>query len=154
MLVERLVMRMTEFDVLQTFVLMHETIADYLHFRLVRHGFEIGMEDAAFCVESLAVTIAAGGRVKTMGKFVLGLWRAAGLVLEDNYMVVVESGAEKGEIMVYKDMISIVGCVGLRNTYAGGYRSTECSLLSDCLYFKYLANILLTTEVFDINVFD
>lgn len=64
-LVEDLVMGVLQCDVLQTLVLIVEPVSNGLHLWLVRDRLEIGVEDGALCVESLAVAVAVGGRVET-----------------------------------------------------------------------------------------
>ena len=61
-----------ELDVGEAFVLGHEAVADDLHFGLVRDGFQVRVQDAAFGVEGLTVAVAGGGGVEAVGQFVLG----------------------------------------------------------------------------------
>ena len=49
-LVKCLMVRVLELDVVQSFVLWHEAVADYLDLWLMRNSFEIGVEDAPFGV--------------------------------------------------------------------------------------------------------
>ena len=89
LLVEFVVVRVDQFGVLQTFILRNEAITDDLNLRLVRDGLEIGVEDTAFCVEGLAVAVAASSRVETASQLGLGTWGEIGLRLDANDMVVV-----------------------------------------------------------------
>ena len=70
------------------------------------------MQDAAFCIESLAVAVADGGRVKAVGKFCLGFGRARSLVLEDDYVGFVECVTNDREVMVCHANVSFVGVNG------------------------------------------
>lgn len=90
MFVKLPMVRMHEFDVFQAFIFRHESVADDLHFRLVRDGFQIWVQDAAFCVEGFAVAVALGGGVETVGQFVLGFGGEALLVFEEDDLVLVE----------------------------------------------------------------
>ena len=56
--VERLVVWMFQCDVSQALELLHEPVTDYLDLRLVRDCFEIGMQNAALCIQRFAVPIA------------------------------------------------------------------------------------------------
>ena len=70
-LVEFLVMGVHELDVGKAFVFGHEAVADDLHFGLVGNSLQIWVKDAAFGIKGLAVAVADGGGVKTVGQFVL-----------------------------------------------------------------------------------
>lgn len=70
--VEVPVVRVRELDVGEAFVFGHEAVAEDLDFGLVRDGFQVGVQDAAFGVEGLAVAVAGGGGVEAVGQFVLG----------------------------------------------------------------------------------
>ena len=48
------------------------------------------MEDAAFCVEGLAVAVAVGGGVEAVGQFVLCFGGETVLVFEEDDLVLVE----------------------------------------------------------------
>ena len=99
-LVELLVVRVHEFEVLQAFVLRHGAIADDLHLRLVRYRLQVRMQDASLCIERLAVPVSAGGRVEAVGQFVLGLGRAVLLAFQDHHLMAVQSGIDFEEIIV------------------------------------------------------
>lgn len=58
------------------------------------------MQDAAFCIERRAVAVPARGGVEALGQFVLGFWRAFGLVLEDYYLGFVEEVVDEGKVIV------------------------------------------------------
>lgn len=111
-LVELLVVRVDELDIGETFVFGHEAVADDLHFRLVRYGFQIRVQDAAFGIECLAVAVADGGGVEPVGQFCLGFGRAGSLILEDDDVRFIESVADDGEVMVCDATVSIVGANG------------------------------------------
>ena len=66
-LMKLLVVRVNELDLGQTFILRHEAVANDLHFGLVWYGFKIRVQDAAFGVEGLAVTVSDGGGVEAVG---------------------------------------------------------------------------------------
>lgn len=99
-LVKGLVVGVLEGEVFQAFVLVEVTVADDLDFGLVRHGFEIRVQYAALCVQCLAMAIAFGGGVEAVGEFVLRFWGALGLVLEDHYMILVESISDEVEVII------------------------------------------------------
>lgn len=61
-----------ELDVVEALVGVDEAVADDLDLRLVRHGFKVWVQDAAFGVEGLAVPVLRGGGVEALGEFVLG----------------------------------------------------------------------------------
>ncbi len=135
-LVEFLVVRVHQLDVGQAFVLRYEAVANNLHFGLVWYGFKIGVQDAAFSIEGLAVAVAHGRGVEAVGYFVLGLGRARS-VLEDDYVGFIECIPDDGEVVVCDVSVSTVGAdITDRDTYLGGYRSTECSLITHipCYY--------------------
>ena len=75
MFVELGVMGMLEGDVLQTFVLSEEAVADDLHLRLMRDGFQVRVQHAAFGIESFTVAVGVSARVEAFGEFKLGFWR-------------------------------------------------------------------------------
>jgi len=99
-LVKGLVVGMLEPEVLQSFVVGYEAIADNLDFWLVRNGFQIRVENAALCVDGLAVTVAFGGWVKAEGEFILSFWGAAGLVLQDHNLFLVEGVSYEIEVII------------------------------------------------------
>lgn len=82
--VEGAVVGVFELDVLKTLVGVDEAVADDLDLRLVRHSFQIWVEDAAFGVEGLAVPVLRGGGVEALGEFVLGFWGEMVLVFHDH----------------------------------------------------------------------
>ena len=100
MLVKLSVVGMHELEVLQAFIFGDEAVADDLNFLLVRHGLQIRVQDAFLSIYGFAVPVAVGCRVKLMGQFVLGFWRAAGLVLDDDYMGLVECFTNEGEVII------------------------------------------------------
>jgi hypothetical protein len=67
---------------------------------LVRDGLQVGVEDAAFGVDRLAVAIVVGFRVEAPGEFVLGLWGDFALVFEHHDVVVIQCVADGGELFV------------------------------------------------------
>lgn len=73
--VELAVMGMLEADVLQTFVLGEEAVADDLHLRLMRDGFQVRVQHAAFGVQSFTVAVAVSVRIEAFVEFKLGFGR-------------------------------------------------------------------------------
>ena len=108
MLVEFFVVRVHEFDVLQSFVFGYEAVADDLDLGLMRYSLEIWMKDAAFCVEGFSVTIALSRGVESVSQFILSSRRTVCLVFEHDYMVSVQSLADEGEFVVCNKRISIL----------------------------------------------
>jgi len=89
-LVESLVVWMLELDVLQSFVLWHEAVADDLHLWLVRNGLEIWVQDAPLRIECLAMAVARSFGIEALGEFELSLWRYMSLVLKYHDLVAEE----------------------------------------------------------------
>ena len=56
----------------------------------MRDGFQIRVEDAAFCVEGFAVAVAVGGGVEAVRQFVLGFWGETMLIFEENDLMLVK----------------------------------------------------------------
>jgi len=98
--VKGLVVGMLELKVFQSFVVRYEAIADHLDFWLVRNGFQIRVEDAALCVDGLAVTVALGGWVKAEGEFILSFWGAIGIVFQDHNLFLVEGVSYEVEVII------------------------------------------------------
>lgn len=104
-LVEGLVVRVAEGEVAQAFVFGDEAVADDLDLGLVRHGFEIRVQDAAFGVEGFAVAVAVGARVEALGELELGFGREAGLVFEYEHLVLVEGGSDQVEVGIWSWLV-------------------------------------------------
>ncbi len=100
-LVERLVVRMLEFDVFQSLILRDKTIADDLHLRLMRDCLEVWMQDALFGIKRLAVAVAARGRVESLGQLILSLRCATTLIFENDDGMLVEGIGNLSELSVY-----------------------------------------------------
>lgn len=75
MFVELAVMGMFESDVLQAFILGKKAVADDLHLRLMRDGFQVWMQHATFGIESFAVAVGVSARVEALREFKLGFGR-------------------------------------------------------------------------------
>jgi len=97
-LVEGLVVRVLELNVLQALVLWHEAIANDLHLWLVWDRLQVWVQDAALSIEGLAVAVACGFGIKALGKLELGLGRDMSLVLEDDYLMSEESISDHIEL--------------------------------------------------------
>ncbi len=69
--VEGAVVGVFDLDILEALVGIDKAVSNDLDLRLVRDGFEVWMEDAAFGVEGLAVAVLRGGGVEALGEFVL-----------------------------------------------------------------------------------
>jgi hypothetical protein len=54
------------------------------------------------------VAVVCDSRIKTSGKFILGFWCGALLVLEDHNVMVVKSVADNVEVSLYSNLISLV----------------------------------------------
>jgi hypothetical protein len=65
-----------------------------LNLGLVWNSFEVRVEDAALCVKGLPMAIAEGRGVEEACQFSLGSRGEAGLRLDANHVVVVESVAD------------------------------------------------------------
>lgn len=76
------------------------TIADDLHFRLVRDGLEIWVEDTSLRIKGFAVSVALGLGIESSGQFILCFRGAARLALEDDYLGLVKGIADKSEFIV------------------------------------------------------
>lgn len=81
--VEGAVVGVFEVDVVEALVGVDDAVADDLDLWLVRHGFQVWVEDAAFGVEGLAVPVLRGGGVEALGEFVLGSRGEVVLVFND-----------------------------------------------------------------------
>lgn len=86
--VECAMVRMSELNVLQSFILLNEAISNDLDLRLMRDGLEIRMEDRALGVNGLSMAIRARSfRIEALGDLILGLGGKVVLVLEDENLV-------------------------------------------------------------------
>ena len=135
--VESPVMGMLEFDVTETFILGNVAVADDLNFRLVWDGLQIRVQDAAFGVEGFAMPVTLGLWVKTPGELILGLWRAIGLAFEDDYLALIQSIVDKGEVRICIVVNSGVPMFYKMTSLPGGYRSTECSILYAYMLLRF-----------------
>lgn len=80
--------RMSELNVLQSFVLLNKAISNDLDLGLMRDGLEIRVEDRALCVNGLSMAIRARSfRIEALGNIILGLGGKMVLVLEDENLV-------------------------------------------------------------------
>lgn len=70
-LVESLMMRVLELDVLKTFIRRNKAVADDLDLRLMWNCLQVWMQNGALRVKSLAVSIASGVRIEALGQFEL-----------------------------------------------------------------------------------
>lgn len=55
--VEGLVVRVSQLDILQPFVVLDEAVSNHLNLWLVWDRLEVGMQDGSFCVERLSVAV-------------------------------------------------------------------------------------------------
>jgi hypothetical protein len=89
-LVECCMVRVLELDVLKTFIRLDESITDDLDLRLVGDCLQVWVQDAALCVQGLAVAVTGGNRIEALSELELGLGRDVALVLEDYDLVAEE----------------------------------------------------------------
>jgi hypothetical protein len=73
-LVEGLVVRVLELDVLEALILGHETVADDLYLRLVRDGLQVRVQDTALSIQRLAMPIAGSLRIEALSELELSFW--------------------------------------------------------------------------------
>ena len=98
--VEFPVMRMHELDVMETLVFRNKAVANDLHLGLVRDRFQIGVEDAALCVESFAVAVRLGVGIESSGKVILRFGGQGGLPFQNDHLRLVQSVTDLGEFIV------------------------------------------------------
>lgn len=97
---EGLVVRVLQGDVLQALKFLDGTIANDLDLGLVGNGLEVWVQDRLLCVQSLAVAIADGRWVEQAGKLELCLRGKLLLSLEEHNVVLVECLSDDGEVYV------------------------------------------------------
>ena len=128
-LVELLMMWVDQLNVLETLVRRNQTIADDLHLWLMWHGLQIRVENTTLGVERFSVAVTLGSRIEALSELILGLWRQAGLILEDDDMLPIQDVLDQEEIVVYRNWSAPGHCsiCHIFEYLPGGYRSTECS---------------------------
>jgi len=97
-LVKLLVVWVDKCDVLQSLVLLVKPIPNDLNLWLMRNRLEVGMEDGSLSIESLAVAVAVGGGVESLGEFVLSFGGETLLVLQDDDVRIVQGVADDLEV--------------------------------------------------------
>lgn len=71
--------------------------------------FEIRVEDAGLYVESLAVAVALGGGVESVGEFILGFRGATRLILQDHNLILIKGTSDEVEVVICGDHVNDIG---------------------------------------------